>query len=1141
MGRRAKSPKGKVEAKRAPARKSPKDEGSGVRDLEGRLAEALGQLQTRDRELVEAQEQQTATSEILQVISSSPTDVQPVFDAIARNAARLCDAYDAAIFRRDGNQLILVAQEGPIPYGPYGPIGTFTVPVVRGTINGRSVLEGRTVHVADLQVKVDDFPEGSEYARRLGHRANLSVPLMRKGVAIGTINLRRPEAELFTDKQVALLQTFADQAVIAIENVRLFTELQQKNEALTTAHAQVSESLEQQTATAEILRVISGSPTDAQPVFETIAASALRLCNAQLSVVLMYDGQLIDVAAEANVDAEQLEAIRSAFPRPVSRGGATERAILTRTAVNIADVHDDPEYGFQRLAQAARYRSIASVPMLREGQPIGAITITQAVPGGFAPQQVTLLQTFADQAVIAIENVRLFTELQEKNRALTEAHALVTEALDRQTATSAILQVISNSPTDVQPVFDAIAESSWRLCGATNSTVYRFDGELLHLAAHHGLSPEALEVARTLFPSPPHRGIAGNRAMLDRTVVHLPDVLEDPEYLQAYPRAVGVRSVLAAPMLREGQAVGVVVVSRAERGWFSERQVELLKTFADQAVIAIENVRLFNETKEALERQTATSEILQVISKSPTDVQPVYDAIVRSAVTLCGATLATVYRREADLVHVVGIQHEHPHAAEVTAAYPAPVTSSLMSCRAILENAVIHLPDVEAEGALPPEGLRLARLSGFRSVVSVPLRREGRAIGAILVGRRALGVFPDEHIALLQMFADQAVIAIENVRLFTELQEKNRALTAAHAQVTEALDQQTATSEILQVISSSPTGVQPVFEAIAAAATRLCETDLSGVYPFDGTLIHFAAEHGRLPEEVDAARRAFPQPPSRLSVTARAVLAAAVVQVDDVSQDPDVAETLRMFRTVLSVPMLKDGRSVGAITVGRRVVRPFTDTHIELLKTFADQAVIAIENVRLFKETKEALEQQTATSEILRVISSSPTDVQPVFETIAEHAMRLCSALHGVVLRFDGELIHLAALANASPEAADTLRGLFPTPPGRHMAASRAILTGAMVHIPDVQNDPDYVIAGQARTAGYRSIVAVPMLRDRSRGSGGGLRGIPAGGDGGEEGRGHRPRAGALTEVHRAARRADLGEESGGRRLAVHVYPAGAP
>jgi len=397
-----------------------------------------------------------------------------------------------------------------------------------------------------------------------------------------------------------------------------------------------------------------------------------------------------------------------------------------------------------------------------------------------------------------------------------------------------------------------------------------------------------------------------------------------------------------------------------------------------------------NALSEALEQQTATSEILRGIASSPTDVQPVFAAVLASAARLCDAADATIFQVEGDSLILVA--HEGPIPSHPVGASRA-LTAGTPSGRAVLEARTIHVDDLQTEVDEYPEGRAFARSLGFRTVLSVPLIRAGQAIGVITIRRTEARPFTEGQTDLLETFADQAVIAIENVRLFTELQEKNRALTQAHAQVTEALEQQTATSEILRVISQSPTDVQPVFEAIVASAARLCEADLSGLYRFDGTLIHFSAQHGRTPEEIEAARQAFPQPLGRASVSARAILAATVVQVPDVREDPEMAGALRMlFRTVMAVPMLRDGRPVGTITVARRVVRPFSDEQTALLKTFADQAVIAIENVRLFNETKEALEQQTATSEILRVISQSPTDIQPVLDAVAQTAARLCES-----------------------------------------------------------------------------------------------------------------------------------------------------
>src|SRR5262245_36484882 len=396
---------------------------------------------------------------------------------------------------------------------------------------------------------------------------------------------------------------------------------------------------------------------------------------------------------------------------------------------------------------------------------------------------------------------------------------------------------------------------------------------------------------------------------------------------------------------------------------------------------------------EALEQQTATSEILRVISSSPTDVQPVFDAIVRSAVTLCGAILGAIYRRDGGLVRLVGLDPRYPHAEEVRAAYPAPVTSTLMSCRAIHENAIIQLPDTESPGVLPPEGLRLARLSGFRSVVAVPLRREGEPIGSILVGRPAVGPFPDEQIGLLQAFADQAVIAIENVRLFNETKE--------------ALQEQTATSDILRVIGQSPTDLTPVARAIAENAARLCETTYTAVFRFDGELIHWVAAKGASAAQEEALRTLWPRPATPERLVGRTILAGTTLHIEDVAADPTytatpAARTDLAIRTVLNVPMLRGGQPVGVIGLVRSEVKKFSAREIALVQTFADQAVIAIENVRSFNElqeknkalteahtqTTETLEQQTATGEILRVIASSPTDIQPVLDTIVRNGVR---------------------------------------------------------------------------------------------------------------------------------------------------------
>src|SRR5438034_8278141 len=383
MRRRAKP--GKGAARLSVTRKSPKIETSGRRELEKRLAESLERekatgeiLQEKDRALTEALEQQTATAEILRVISESPTDLQPVLDTVVKSAARFCGARDAELFHLDGGALRLAAHHGPL-HIPFGLL----VPVVRGTVGGRSVLERRAVHVENLQTEAKEFPEGSAFARDLGYRTNLAVPLLREGEPIGTIQLRRTEVSPFTDKQIALLQTFADQAIIAIENVRLFTELEGRNRDLT--------------ATGEILRVISSSPTDVQPVFEAIMASAIRLCDATFGGVFRFhDGQL-HVAALPHLSPEETSAYHSQYPRPPHRDSIMGRAFLDGLPVHVDDVLADPTYdpGMQvGLQRVAGYRSVLAVPILRNGVPIGVVGCAGREVKAFTPAQIELVKTF---------------------------------------------------------------------------------------------------------------------------------------------------------------------------------------------------------------------------------------------------------------------------------------------------------------------------------------------------------------------------------------------------------------------------------------------------------------------------------------------------------------------------------------------------------------------------------------------------------------------------------------------------------------------------------------------------------------------------------------------------------------------------
>jgi two-component system, NtrC family, sensor kinase len=706
------------------------------------------------------------------------------------------------------------------------------------------------------------------------------------------------------------------------------------------------QALEQQTAASEVLRVIRASPGELELVFQAMLERAVRLCEAKFGNIYRWDGEALHILASHNTPPAFAEAVRRSPYRPYANS-PIGRMVASRTVAHINDVTAEEVYLAQRdpIAMSAvalgGIRTLLGVPLLNKGQMIGAFFLSRQEVRPFTEKQIALVQNFADQAVIAIENARLLNELRQ--------------SLKQQTATADVLKVISRSTFDLQPVLDALVETAAKLCAADMASIATRDGEVYRVKANYALNPEWNALVRTLSFRPGRDTVTG-RTLLERQTVQIADITTDPEYALSAAASVGkIRTVIGVPLLREGDPTGVMQLARSQNEPFTERQIELIRTFADQAAIAIENARLLNELRQSLEQQTATSKVLQVISSSPGALQPVFDAMLTNATRLCEASFGILLRYENAAFHVAASHNAPPAFVELRRREPTIRASGVLR-RVVATKQLLHISDC-LEDASYKQGdadfVRFVDLCGARSFIAAPMLKDDELVGTITVFHQEVRPFTDKQIELVKNFAAQAVIAIENARLLNELRQRTGELETS-------LEYQTATSDVLKVISRSVFDLQKILEFVAETAARLCGAKQVAIYLLEDHVYRFTVSFGLTPayRKIEEALAIEPGPET---LVGRVALSGEPVHILDCLSDPnygpkdDIRAT--QVHTLLGVPLTREGKVVGDIALAREPILPFSSEQIELVRTFADQAVIAIENARLLKELRERTDQ----------------------------------------------------------------------------------------------------------------------------------------------------------------------------------------
>ena len=708
--------------------------------------------QERTRELTESLQQQTATADVLKVISQSTFDLQAVLDTLVKSAVQLCDADQGHIARPNESGIFQTQAHFGFPTGLKEEIERIPFKPGRDSVTGRALLERTTVQIVDAQN--DPEYKMSELQRFGGYRSMIGTPLLREGTPIGVFGLARHAVRPFTDKQMALLTTFADQAAIAIENVRLFEEVQHRTHDL-------SESLEQQTATAEVLKVISSSPGELEPVFDAILENAVQICGAKFGCLELFEGNDYRRVASHNAPTAYVEARTRDPVRPLATSRILSHVATTKQVIQLTDM--DAEQG--DIARLGGARTILCAPMLKDNRVVGAIAIYRQEVRPFTDKQTELVTNFSAQAVIAIENTRLLNELRE--------------SLQQQTATADVLKAISRSTFDLQTVLDTLVESATRLCNADYTWLFQREGEDFRWVASFGLATDVHARIRDFLTTTPvqvNRGSITGRVALEGRAIYIPDVLADPEYTYSVAQntqKIGrYRAALGVPLLRQGEVVGVLCIMKTVPQPFTAKQIELATTFADQAVIAIENTRLLNELRESLRQQLPLLMCLRLSSSSPGELQPVFSAMLAKATDLCTASYGAMWLREQDGYRAVAIYGDLPqdYIQQLRNVQIYRPGSDVPLRRAIEARHPVQILDMRESAsylARDPLPVSAVEIAGIRTLVAVPMLKDNEPIGAIAIYREEVHPFSEKQIALLDELCRRRRSSPSRIRVYS--------------------------------------------------------------------------------------------------------------------------------------------------------------------------------------------------------------------------------------------------------------------------------------------------------------------------------------------------------------------------------------